>query len=349
MAVTLFFGIRLSGKPYERIAHKLDENAYSTYKVENLKRLLVDDLLGNHSETSGPSALELVYCGSVLDDSVELSKEGIKSGSTIHVFDKTDRPEPEPIAFTEEEIADASKAYRSICFNSRPNNLFPKVIRPEVINKVLERYPEFYSDTGAFAILKDAVLLEKMIHSYQAKLIGDQYPILIKSAKFMAETMIAVMKKNPVNPAQRIRTEDSSESSEGDSPQASPSRSNDSQRISRNQLAAALLFAGTASLNSLSSIAQRTGDNDEEMATTSNTTPPTQTSAVSTADPSTSTVEATSVEAPTDNSTQRYAAELQIMRDMGLTEENSNLQALLMCNGNVEAAVTLVLGLGNFA
>ncbi|KAG4065110.1 hypothetical protein HA402_007507 [Bradysia odoriphaga] len=345
MAVTLFFGIRLSGKPYERIAHKLDENAYATYKVENLKRLLVDDLLGNHSETSGPSALELVYCGSVLNDSVELSKEGIKSGSTIHVFDKTDRPEPEPIAFTEEEIADASKAYRSICFNSRPNNLFPKVIRPEVINKVLERYPEFYSDTGAFAILKDAVLLEKMIHSYQAKLIGDQYPILIKSAKFMAETMIAVMKKNPVNPAQRIRTEDSSESSEGDSPQASPSRSADSQRISRNQLAAALLFAGTASLNSLSSIAQPSTDNDEEMATTSNTTPPaSQTSAVSAADPGTS-----SVEAPTDNSSQRYAAELQIMRDMGLTEENSNLQALVMCNGNVEAAVTLVLGLGNFA
>lgn len=81
-----------------------------------------------------------------------------------------------------------------------------KLIRPEVINKVVEKYPEFYSDTGAFAILKDAVLLEKMIHSYQAKLIGDQYPILIKSAKFVAETMIAVMKKNPVNPAQRTRS-----------------------------------------------------------------------------------------------------------------------------------------------
>lgn len=61
----------------------------------------------------------------MLSDSVELSKEGIKSGSTIHVFDKNDKQETEPIAFTEDEIADASKAYRSICFNSRPNNLFP--------------------------------------------------------------------------------------------------------------------------------------------------------------------------------------------------------------------------------
>lgn len=80
-----------------------------------------------------------------------------------------------------------------------------KVIRPEVINKVLEKYPEFYNDSGAFAILKDAVLLEKMVTSYQAKLIGDQYPILIKSAEFVAQTMINVMKKTPVNPLQRTR------------------------------------------------------------------------------------------------------------------------------------------------
>lgn len=53
MAVTLFFGIRLSGRPYERIAHKLDENAYSTYKVDSLKKLLVGGLLGNYSDASG--------------------------------------------------------------------------------------------------------------------------------------------------------------------------------------------------------------------------------------------------------------------------------------------------------
>lgn len=53
MSVTLFFGIRLSGRPYERIAHKLDEVAYSTYKVESLKQLLVGGLLGNYSNASG--------------------------------------------------------------------------------------------------------------------------------------------------------------------------------------------------------------------------------------------------------------------------------------------------------
>lgn len=60
MAVTLYFGIRLSGKPYERIAHKLDENVYSTFKVENLKTLLVKDLLGIHSESSGLGEVKTV-------------------------------------------------------------------------------------------------------------------------------------------------------------------------------------------------------------------------------------------------------------------------------------------------
>lgn len=131
----------------------------------------------------------------------------------------------------------------------------------------------------------------------------------------------------------------SDSASENDSPQASPNHS-DNQRISRGQLAAALLFAGTASLNSLSNIAERAVD-DEEMATTSDTTPtPSRTSSFSTVDPSSSIQ-------PTGNS-QQYAAELLTMREMGLTEENSNLQALILCNGNVEAAVTLVLGIGNF-
>jgi hypothetical protein len=53
MSVTLFFGIRLSGRPYERIAHKLDEDSYSTYTVENLKKVLASELLRNYADASG--------------------------------------------------------------------------------------------------------------------------------------------------------------------------------------------------------------------------------------------------------------------------------------------------------
>lgn len=183
MAVTLFFGIRLPGRPYERIAHKLDEDAYSTYKVDNLKKLLVGGLLSNYSNASGLGkvtlqviwydtknahyllvdllqfnyalqtkkkiignvakmfclfeqynnvstlilffVIELVYCGSVLEDSVKLSDEDIKSGSTIHVFERNEKQETKPTLLTEESIQDASTAYRSVCFSSPPSYPFP--------------------------------------------------------------------------------------------------------------------------------------------------------------------------------------------------------------------------------
>lgn len=71
------------------------------------------------------SLSELVYCGSVLDDSVKLSDEDIKSGSTIHVFEKNEKQETEPTPLTEDSIQDASTAYRSVCFSSPPSYPFP--------------------------------------------------------------------------------------------------------------------------------------------------------------------------------------------------------------------------------
>lgn len=83
---------------------------------------------------------ELVYCGSVLADSVELGKENIKPGSTIHVFEKSEQAETEltpstpatpstPLAtlspVTSESISEASSAYRSVCFSSPPVYPFP--------------------------------------------------------------------------------------------------------------------------------------------------------------------------------------------------------------------------------
>lgn len=50
------------------------------------------------------------------------------------------------------------------------------------------------------------------------------------------------------------------------------------------------------------------------------------------------------------DSARQFVNELQTMREMGLTEEQSNLQALIIFNGNVEAAINLVLGgMGGFS
>jgi hypothetical protein len=59
-----------------------------------------------------------------LEDEAELSKEGIKPGSTIHVFDKYEKPKTEPTILTEDDIAAASGAYRSVFFRC-PGYNFP--------------------------------------------------------------------------------------------------------------------------------------------------------------------------------------------------------------------------------
>lgn len=51
----------------------------------------------------------------------------------------------------------------------------------------------------------------------------------------------------------------------------------------------------------------------------------------------------------TVNNNQRYVAELATMREMGFTDDNYNLQALIACNGDVEAAVSLVMNAGDFS
>lgn len=71
---------------------------------------------------------ELIYCGSVLDDLAELKKEGIKAGSTIHVFEKSHISEPEPIVPTSDSIKSAIAKYRKIS-SYCPGNTFPVSVR----------------------------------------------------------------------------------------------------------------------------------------------------------------------------------------------------------------------------
>lgn len=162
---------------------------------------------------------------------------------------------------------------------------------------------------------------------------------------------------------------DESSTSEGDSPTASPNHA-DIRRISRGQLFTALLLAGTTSSNSLANIANDAGGSS--VATDTPTTP--STSSASTAPPArisnslfstalsqafmdTSAANVTPMDSSsaTDsvNNAQReqqYASEMSTMYEMGLTDAATNLQALIIFNGNVQEAVNLVLsGMSGFS
>lgn len=252
------------------------------------------------------------------------------------------------------------------------------------MKQVLEAYPEFHTNLGAYAILRDSILIQSMIDHELVKNIAKQYPILIHSAEFVANTLREHLASNKPNLIQNIQpTEDSlsdSSSSESDSPTVSPNqRARDIRQISRDQLSQALSLAGTSSTNSLSNIAQRNNQSSTTQPSTSSASSTSGTAqsssglisnsmfsnALSQALNAASTGTATSTQSTSaqpnsvrprpsnlpsnDNHAERYATELQTMREMGLYEELINIQALVVSNGDVEAAINLVLsGLGSF-
>lgn len=254
---------------------------------------------------------------------------------------------------------------------------------------MLDTYPEFQTNLGAYAILRDAILIGPMAVLESAQQIAKLYPILVHSAEFVTKTIKEYLASNKPNlVTHALPGEDSlsdSSSSEGDSPMASPNQQADIRAISRDQLAAALLMAGTSSRNSLSNISQRT-------------VPASGASSVPAVIPSTSASSSSSSTATSaagqisnslftnalsqallaqlagagaatagsgsggatasiaqpaqgtnENLAERYADELQTMREIGLFDEMVNIQALVVSNGDVEAAINLVLsGLAHF-
>lgn len=158
------------------------------------------------------------------------------------------------------------------------------------------------------------------------------------------------------------------------------------RRISRDQLAAALSQVGSASLNSLSNIAQRnTNANTDNSASTSTSLPSgtssspvrisssllnnalrnallsatagqtqdsTRTEGIETGENQSSVSMDTSEVAnqggggssELNNAIQRnlFESELQIMHEVGLTDDTINLQALILARGEVEEAINFV-------
>lgn len=344
-----------------------------------------------------------------------LQEYGVRSGTIIQVFQKQYDIEYKSEQATSENIHKAVTFYRTIFkemassstvmtilfkFHIRTPFSFDfwifllqninerffslqKSIRPEVMKSVLEAYPEFHTNLGAYAILRDSILIQSMTDYEIAKNIGKQYPILIHSAEFVTKTIrenMAANKPNLIQNTQPAEDSMSDSSSESDSPTVSSNqRTGDIRQISRDQLAQALLLAGTSSSNSLSNIAQRNqAQSQSTQPSTSSTTSTSGTSASLISNSMFSNAlsqalnaagsggggssggggvtgysnQSTSAQpnpSSNENLAERYANELQTMREMGLFDEMNNIQALAVSNGDVEAAINLVLsGLGSF-
>lgn len=63
MSITLYFGVRLPGRPYERITVHIAEDSMESYNVEGLKKLLAEGLIDDYSDdasTLGEITLQVI-------------------------------------------------------------------------------------------------------------------------------------------------------------------------------------------------------------------------------------------------------------------------------------------------
>lgn len=93
---------------------------------------------------------------------------------------------------------------------------------------MVEAFPEFHSNLGAYAILRDSILIQSMTILESATRIANEYPILIHSAEYVTKILREHLAANKPNRFQSVQpSEDSlsdSSSSESDSPMVSPNQ-----------------------------------------------------------------------------------------------------------------------------
>ncbi|XP_058453561.1 ubiquitin-like protein 7 [Malaya genurostris] len=371
----VYLGVQLPFQSYKKI--KVD-NFELNHKAEQLRVEAGKAIKGIPVEE-----LDFIYCGDLLDDNDVLSDKGIENGSVIHIIQK--KKELPPAAdvhnFTEADVQEILGIWRTV-----DSSNFQKVRHPEFMRNVLDANPSVRKDLWALSILKDPILLSSMQQPETIRRVAEKHYILIEASRSIVQLLNSKMisKSATFSPTIESALDDALSDSSSSDDNASPTTSTgarSARRITADQLASALAFAGT-SFNSLSNISQRDADSRENTdqsnqpstsgsASASNritpsmfmnalseviqsqrrsndpepmdTSPPAAAPTVP-ADPVDNDVGA---QTQTQHSTleaslSKYRAELDQMREMGLTDTETNIQALIVCNGNVEAAVNLV-------
>lgn len=336
---------------------------------------------------------DFIYCGDLLHNDDVLQEKGIESGSIVHVIHKKKDLPPPPTMdnFTEADVQQILGIWRTV----DPSN-FQKVRHPEFMKNVLDANPAIRQDLWALSILKDPILLSSMQQPETIRRVAEKHYILIKASRSIVQLLNSKMisKSTTFSPTIENALDDALSDSSSSEDNTSPTTSTgvrSARRITADQLASALAFAGSSSYNSLSNISQRDADNRQ---TTDQTNQPSTSGSAPAANRITSSMfmnalseviqsqrqrtndsnpnepepmdtspssgapaalpaiavpggndvgaQTLSQHSTLEASLSQYRAELDQMREMGLTDTETNLQALIVCNGNVETAVNLV-------
>uniref|UniRef100_A0A182QSH1 UBA domain-containing protein n=1 Tax=Anopheles farauti TaxID=69004 RepID=A0A182QSH1_9DIPT len=265
---SVYLGVHLPFKPYQKL--KLD-NVDLGSRTEEL-RTEAAKLIKNNVASDD---FELIYCGCLLKTDDILQNKGISDGSMIHVIQKRREKDPpnaedqqkqqEERELTEAQVQEMLSIWRTV-----DSSNFQKVRQPEFMKNVLDAYPAIRRNLFVLSMLKDPILLSSMQQPDTIRRVAPKHPVLLEASRTIVQLLNSKMISKVANchlsaPLESALDDPLSDSSSSDENTASPTTStapNTIRRITADNLASALAFAGSrGSYNSLSNISQRDADN----------------------------------------------------------------------------------------
>lgn len=314
-------------------------------------------------------SFELIYCGCILEDDITLEASGLKSGAMVHVLMKKEVEPPVPVKYiSEESILQLASTFKSFIENPAFRSALHRLSkRPEVIDNIISSSPGLHEDSVAIAMLQDPDLMGHFTDIDTIKKIAELHPVLVEAAQNLAAAVheeahnnatagsnSSMLNTPPTAYSYSLDNLSDDEEMAGDSSQSSDSTqpsnlsANSSNTITTARLAAALSRAGSRAFplsnspSSTSASSTNSGVITTEMFTQAMqqafaTTPASTAPTAQTAPTSLSPMLHPTLPESTD--LQRQLAQ---MHEMGLQDDNTNVQALILTNGNVQAAIELV-------
>uniref|UniRef100_A0A023F8R5 Putative ubiquitin-like 7 bone marrow stromal cell-derived n=1 Tax=Triatoma infestans TaxID=30076 RepID=A0A023F8R5_TRIIF len=339
----LLLGVRTSLYDFKRI--KL-ENVDFDSKVENFKAEV------SRKANIPKDSLELVYCGNILSDDSTLRGSGIKPGVMVHVLKKKTKEVPHPTQpMSEADIQALVVAFRTLTLTPSYRTSLQKLSRPDILDNIIMITPGLSQDPVAISMIQDPELLVRMGDIETVRRIVELHPALAEAANHIAaaahEEAVSSNNCGPSTSAgfsqlmDVLSDEDDMESSQGVSRQQSFSA------ITPAQLAAALASAsqGSSSATAAASGANAVnsvggGSGEASSAITPEMVNEAMQRAMATVAPN-SRIGAIS-EGSSQGGNNDLTEQMRQMRELGLTDDVINLQALQLAGGNVHAAIDLV-------
>ncbi|CAH1099922.1 unnamed protein product [Psylliodes chrysocephalus] len=322
------------------------ENKVQVFRIQALQ--VLTNVRGN---------IELSYCGLILEDENKLSSYGITDGVTIHVLEKY---EPKPQLKTESKITPTELIHGFRTLGLFPNYRYAlqRLTRPDVVDTILSACPELYDDPAAIGLIQDPELIYFLSNPEHASEMIEKHPVLLTAGShILAQVREEQASLNPNAPSTSTGysysldalsdDDEEMDSSDNTFSQNPLTRNTSFNAITAAQLAAAIANATDTQFNTNSAGIPTASHSSSNIITSEMFSNAIQQAINFGGSRGTPTGNAPPrvEEENFESLSQQWQAQLKQMHEMGLIDDTVNIRALRAVNGDVNAAIELVLGL----